>query len=60
MLGKIKNRLFGKKAGVDGFVVVVVIILVCLVIGALFKDQLTTYFTGVFQQLTTKSTGLLG
>lgn len=60
MLGKIRNRFFGKKVGLDGFVVVILIIIICLVIGALFKDQLITYFTGVFQQLTGKSTGWLG
>ena len=60
MLRKFKDKLFGKKVGIDGFVVAVIIILIALVLGVLFRDELTTYVKGMFQLLTGKSTTLLG
>lgn len=59
-MNKIKNKAVSKKKkGIDGFVVSVIIILIAVSIGFLFRDQLATWFKGVMSDFTTQSGNLI-
>lgn len=44
-----------KHKGVDGIIVVLFLCIIAVVLCAIFKDQITTFMTGVMQQLTDKA-----
>lgn len=59
-MDKIKSKTVGKKKkGIDGFVVSVIIIIIAVAIGLLFRDQLATYFKSMMGNLTTQSGDLI-
>lgn len=44
-----------KHKGVDGIIVVLFLCIIAVVLCAIFKDQITTFMTGVMEQLTDKA-----
>lgn len=44
-----------KHKGVDGIIVVLFLCVIAVVLCAIFKDQITTFMTGVMTQLTDKA-----
>lgn len=44
-----------KHKGVDGIIVVLFLCIIAVVLCAIFKDQITTFMTGVMTQLTDKA-----
>lgn len=44
-----------KHKGVDGIIVVLFLCIIAVVLCAIFKDQITTFMTGVMRQLTDKA-----
>lgn len=44
-----------KHKGVDGIIVVLFLCIIAVVLCAIFKDQITTFMTGVMAQLTAKA-----
>lgn len=59
-MDKIKNKAVSKKKkGIDGFVVSVIIIIIAVAIGLLFRDQLATWFKEMMGNLTTQSGNLM-
>lgn len=49
-----------KHKGVDGIIVVLFLCIIAVVLCAIFKDQITTFMTGVMRQLTDKANTIIG
>ncbi|MCR5720567.1 MAG: hypothetical protein K6F84_08375 [Lachnospiraceae bacterium] len=55
---KVRNFLNKKVAGVDGLVVALVLIVVAVVVGLIFKDQISTLVTSLISTVKTKISGM--
>lgn len=48
-----------KRKGVDGIIVVLFLCVIAVVLCAVFKDQISTFMTGVMTQLTDKARSII-
>ena len=55
---RVKALMVKKVKGLDGMVVALLLIVIAVALGGLFKTQLTTWFTNIMQSFTQKSNGL--
>ncbi len=57
----IKERIANlrKHKGVDGVIVTIFLCVIAVVICSIFKDQITTFMTGVMSQLTDKAKAII-
>ena len=47
-----------KEEGIDGFVVAIIIIVIAIAIGSLFKTQISNFITSFFQKFATQTQNL--
>lgn len=55
---KMNNLMAKKEEGIDGFIVVIIIVVICLAVGVVFREQIINFITNFFAQFNTRTNAL--